>query len=406
MFKDFALQIGTKFVFGRDAECKVGAELAQLGAGKALIHHDGSSYLEDTGLLPAIRNSLAAEGIGYVELAGVQPNPRLSLVREGIDLAKRIGVDAVLAIGGGSAIDSAKAIALGAASDCDVWDYFTGAATPTRTLPVAVVLTLPASGSESSQVAVINNTEKGMKLLVSAPVVRPALAFMNPKLSTTLPAFQTACGIVDMFSHICERYFTDDPEFGVIDGMAEAVLRTLCDIGPKCLAEPDNYDHRAQIMWISTIAQNNTLGVGRDQDWSTHIIGNELSALYDIPHAATLSIVMGSWMRVACTGNPARFARYAREVFGLEDEAGDVSTLASRGIEATEAFFRSLGMPVSFIEFGVPTNEVDRMLDNIEFFGPDQAIGSVARLNRDDCRRVYEAAFEGAQTSKTPEATP
>lgn len=406
MFKDFALQIGTKFVFGREAECKVGAELAALGAGKALIHHDGSNYLEDTGLLPAIRNSLAAAGIGCVELAGVQPNPRLSLVYEGIDLAKRSGVDAVLAIGGGSAIDSAKAIALGAASDRDVWDYFTGAAVPNRTLPVAVVLTLPASGSESSQVAVINNVEKGMKLLVSAPVVRPVLAFMNPRLSTTLPAFQTACGIVDMFSHICERYFTDDPEFGVIDGMAEAVLRTLCDIGPKCLAEPDNYGHRAQIMWISTIAQNNTLGVGRDQDWSTHVIGNELSALYDIPHAATLSIVMGSWMRVASAGNPARFARYAREVFGLEDEAGNLSTLACRGIEATEAFFRSLGMPVSFREFDVPTNEVDRMLDNIEFFGPDRAIGSVARLNRDDCRRIYEAAFEGAQTCQTPEATP
>lgn len=401
MFQDFAIRIGTEFVFGRDAETQVGARLAALGATRVLVHHDGGDYLRSTGLLDRVLASLTAAGLETIELGGVQPNPRLSLVREGVALAVSSGVDAVLAIGGGSVIDSAKAIALGAATpERDVWDYFTGAATPERTLPVGVVLTVPASGSESSQVTVVNNEEEHLKLLVSDPVVRPALALMNPALTTTLPAFPTACGIVDMFSHICERYFCADEDFGVIDRMAEGALRTLVEVGPRCLADLNDYECRAQIMWISSIAQNNTLGVGRDQDWSTHTIANELSALYDTPHGATLSIIMGSWMRVAAARAPKRFARFAQEVFGLRNEWMDNADLAARGIEATEAFFRALGMPVCFADLDLPRDGVETMLDRIEFFGADQAIGSVARLDRDDCRRIYELAFDGPQATK------
>lgn len=390
--RDFTITIGTTFVFGHDAETAIGGELAARGASRALIHHDGGSYLERDGLLASVRASLAAAGIGYVELGGVKPNPRLTLVRDGVDLARDEGVDVVVAIGGGSVIDSAKAIALGAAGEADVWDYFTGAAPAETSLPVAVVLTCPASGSESSQVSVINNEDEHLKLTLSVPVLRPAIAFMNPALSASVPAFPTACGIVDMFSHICERYFSADDEIGVIDRMAEGALRTLVDVGPRSLRDLEDYDLRAQIMWISTIAQNNTLGVGREQDWATHLIANELSALYDTPHGATLSIIMGSWMRVAADRNPMRFARYATEVFGISRLDRDERELAAAGIEATEAFFRALSMPVCFADFGLDGRDIDAMVERIEFTGPDLAIGSVARLDRAAVRRVYRMA--------------
>lgn len=417
MIKDFDLHIGTAFVFGRDAERRVGGELAARGVRRVLIHHDGGAYLEASGLLEAVRHSLDDAGLTHVELGGVQPNPRLGLVREGIALAHSERVDAIVAIGGGSVIDSAKAIGIGAVAGdgVDVWDFFTGAARPTRTLPVAVVLTLPASGSESSKVVVVNNEDEHRKMLVSLPVVRPELAFMNPALTVSVPAYPTACGIVDMFSHVCERYFSDDCDWGVADRMCEGVLRTLVDVGPRCMADPASYALRAEIMWISTIAQNNTLSIGRDEDWSTHVIGNEISALYDTAHGATLSIVMGSWMRVAAERAPLRFARYAHEVFGLgpadwesqsdgtgggahgqgcADRMGAARDLAHAGIAATEAFFRSLDMPVGFADAGLAPSDADieTMLDQIAFYGDDRAIGAVARLDRDDCRRVLRMA--------------
>lgn len=394
MFQDFSLCIGTAFVFGHDAERHIGAELASRDCSKVLIHHENGDYLTRSGLLETVKGDLREAGVDYVELSGVQPNPRLSLVRTGIELARRNAVDAVLAIGGGSVIDSAKAIALGACMDGDVWNCFTGTARPHSTLPVAVILTNPASGSESSGVSVINNEEEHSKRLVSDPLIRPVLALMNPRITCSVPAFPTACGIVDMFSHICERYFTADVEFGVIDHMAEGALRTLVDLAPRCLGDLTNYEYRAQIMWISTIAQNNMLGVGREQDWATHTIANELSALYDIPHGATLSIIMGSWMRQVYAANPHRFARYAREVFGICNESMDLEELAVQGIVATEGFFCSLGMPVSFHDFEVPTDGVERMLDALPFNGPGRTIGSVSRLDRDACRNIYRDAFQ------------
>ena len=240
MLQDFNICINTNFVFGKDVQNQIGSKLKQMGIQKVLIHHDNGKFLYDGGLLDRIKKQLSQEGIESLELGGVLPNPRLSLVREGIYLAKKEQVDMVLAIGGGSVIDSAKAIGLGAVSDTDVWDYFTGAEIPERSLPIGVILTCPATGSESSDVAVINHVELGKKLLVSSPVIRPAVAFMNPQLTCSLPPFLTACGVVDMFSHVCERYFTPDLEIGVIDRMAEGILKTLVDIGPRVLQEPDN----------------------------------------------------------------------------------------------------------------------------------------------------------------------
>lgn len=393
MLQDFNICIDTKFVFGKDAQNQIGRELKQMGIHKVLIHHDNGKFLYDTGLLEQVEKLLEQEGIETLELGGVQPNPRLSLVREGIALAKKEQVDLVLAIGGGSVIDSAKAIGLGAVTDTDVWEFFTGNAVPERSLPTGVILTCPATGSESSAVTVVNNTDVGMKLLVSNPVVRPAITFMNPELTYSLPKFLTACGVVDMFSHVCERYFTPDSEIGVIDRMSEGILKTLVEIGPKVLEEPSNYSYRAEIMWIGTIAHNNTVGIGRIQDWATHEIGNELSALYDTPHGATLSIIMGSWMRYIYQKSPERFARYAKEVFGVEWTKENTLEAAYAGILKTEEYFRSMGMPVSFGDFKVPTDEVEKMLDRIAFRGEDDSIGGIVRLNREDCRRIYEMAF-------------
>lgn len=393
MLQDFNICIDTKFVFGKDAQNQIGRELKQMGIHKVLIHHDNGKFLYDTGLLEQVDKLLKQEGIETLELGGVLPNPRLSLVREGISLAKEEQVDLVLAIGGGSVIDSAKAIGLGVVTDTDVWEFFTGNAVPEKSLPTGVILTCPATGSESSAVTVVNNTDVGMKLLVSNPVVCPAIAFMNPELTYSLPKFLTACGVVDMFSHVCERYFTPDSEIGVIDRMSEGILKTLVEIGPKVLEEPSNYSYRAEIMWIGTIAHNNTVGIGRVQDWATHEIGNELSALYDTPHGATLSIIMGSWMRYVYQKSPERFARYANEVFGVEWTKENTLEAAYAGILKTEEYFRSMGMPVSFGDFKVPTDEVEKMLDQIAFRGEDNSIGGIVRLNREDCRRIYEMAF-------------
>lgn len=394
MLNDFEIQIATKFVFGRDAEKKTGSELALLGVSKALLHYDGGDYLETSGLLDAVRTSLADAGIAFVELGGVMPNPRLSLVREGIELVRREGVEAIVAIGGGSSIDSAKAIGLGAASSEDVWDFFTGKAVPKVTLPVAAVLTCPASGSESSQVVVVNNDEEHAKLLVSNPVVRPAIALMNPELSVTLPPRQTACGLVDMFCHICERYFCDATEFGILDRMSEAALRTIVDIAPGIMANPRDYALRSEAMWVGTIAQNNSLGMGRNQDWVTHALSNELSAQYDTPHGMTISAIMPAWMRYVYRENPRQFARYAREVFGIRSESMDVEELALAGIEATVDLFRLLEMPVSMKELGIGLEDLDAMLDAVEFYGDDCAIGSVKRLTRDDCACIFRMAAE------------
>lgn len=393
MLQNFDICIGTNFIFGKDTEKRVGAELAKLGVKKVLIHHDNGKFLYDTGLLEEIKKELQKCGIQSAELGGVLPNPRLALVYEGIDLAKKENVDFVLAIGGGSVIDSSKAIAIGSLFNGDVWDLFTGKDEVKRTLPVGVILTCPATGSESSIVSVVNNTEVGMKLLISDPLIRPKIVFMNPELTFSLPKFLTACGIVDMFSHTCERYFTPDEEIGVIDCMAEGILRTLVQIGPKVLKEPTNYSYRAEIMWIGTIAHNNTIGIGRVQDWATHELGNELSALYDTPHGATLSIIMGSWMKYVSKQKPERFARYAKEVFGVEWDEMNTLQAAYEGIKRTEDFFNKMGMPVSFSEFHINTDRIEKMLDQIEFRGSDHAIGGIVRLNRNDCKKIYEMAF-------------
>lgn len=390
---DFDFCVETNFIFGRGAQARIGAELAKIGASRVLIHHDSGRFLTETGLLQGICEDLQKHNIAYAELGGVKPNPRLTLINQGIDLAREEKIDFVLAIGGGSVIDSAKAIAAGALYSGDVWDFYTQNLPVQAALPIGVLLTNPATSSESNGTSMVNNEEKGEKRMLITPYIRPKIAFMNPELTFSIPRFVTACSITDMFSHVCERYFSPDEEIGVTDRMEEGVLKTLLDIGPKLMEEPGDYFLRANAMWIGTIAHNNTLSVGRRTDWATHLLGNELSALYDTPHAATLSIIMGSWMRYVYKQKPLRFARYAKEVFGINWDGQNTLQAAQEGIEATEAFFKSMGMPVSFADYKVPTDAVEDMLDRIPFEGEDASIGGIVRLNRADAKAIFEMAF-------------
>ncbi|EEI27846.1 iron-containing alcohol dehydrogenase [Corynebacterium glucuronolyticum] len=405
MISDFSWHLNTHFEFGANSHRKVGTVFSDAGITRVLIHHSGGSYL-DTPLQKSVDastvgnaqtlkeeviSSLTDSGIEYVELSGVVPNPRIGLVREGIELVRQENLNGILAIGGGSVIDSAKAIGIGSCYRGDVWDLFEGCAAAASTLPVGAVVTNPASGSESSQAIVINNSIVGKKLTFSDPVCRPAFAFMNPSLTLSLPKFPTACGIVDMFSHICERYFTSSTDFGVLDGMAEGALREVVTLGTELVNDLRSYKLRSEIMWAGTIAQNNIFGVGREQDWSTHLIANELSAVYDIPHGATLSVIMPSWMEYVRGANPQRFERFAREVFGIRIE--DSEEAISAGIQSVRDFFAALGMPISLHELDLNSVNTDQMVANIEFADVGQSIGSLKRLTREDCRSIFERSI-------------
>lgn len=393
MLQNFNLCIDTNFIFKKDAQKDVGYELQKINIESVLIHHDNGAFLYASNMLQNIVDDLKKHSIEVYELGGVLPNPRLTLVQDGITLVKEKEIPFILAIGGGSVIDSAKAIAIGALYEGNVWDFYSKGIKPVKSLPVGVILTCPATGSESSNVSVVNNAELGEKYLTSASVMRPKIVFMNPELTYTLPGFLTACGIVDMFSHVCERYFSPDEEIGVIDRMSEGILRTLVNIGPKVLKEPTNYSYRAEVMWIGTIAHNDTVGIGRVQDWATHEIANELSALYDAPHGATLSIIMASWMRFTHKKNPMRFARYAKEVFSVNWDGSNTEEAAALGIEKTEEFFKQLNMPISFHDFKIPSEGITHMVDKIQFSGADKSIGAIVRLNREDVTNIFHMAL-------------
>ena len=390
---NFVFYSPTEFVFGKATEMQVGALARKHGARKVMIVYGGGSVVR-SGLLDRVKQSLREAGIEYCLMGGVQPNPVDTKVYEGIEFCRREQADMLLPVGGGSVIDTAKAIAAGVLYEGDFWDFYIGKAKVTKALKVAVVLTIPAAGSEGSGNTVITKLDGLQKLSLRVPeVLRPVFSIMNPELTCSLSRFLTSCGVIDMFSHVCERYFTPDDEIGVIDRMSEGILKTLVDLGPRVLKEPRNYSYRAEIMWIGTIAHNNTVGVGRVQDWATHEIGNELSALYDTPHGATLSIIMGSWMRYVYKNKPERFARYAQEVFGVKWEPENTIEAAYQGILRTEDFFKHMGMPVSFHDFKIPTDGTEEMLNRIAFSQEDHCIGGIMRLNREDCQKIYQMAF-------------
>lgn len=339
---DFTFSNVTKIVFGRGAEERAGKEAALWGK-KVLLHY-GGGHIVRTGLKDRVVDSLKEAGLEIVELGGAQPNPRLSLVREGIELARKEQVDLILAVGGGSAIDSAKAIAIGVPYDGDVWDFYAGKAKAEESLPLGVVLTIPAAGSESSPSSVITNEDGWLKVGYGALVMRPKFALLNPELTFTLPAYQTACGVSDMMAHIMERYFTNEEDVGFSDHLCEAAMRSIIQEAPIAIAEPENYGARANIMWAGTIAHNDLLGMGRSEDWASHNIEHELSAIYDIAHGAGLSIVFPAWMKYVYKQNPERFVQFAVRVFGVEQDFHNPERTILEGIRRLEDFFHRIGL--------------------------------------------------------------
>lgn len=384
---NFVFQNTTKIIFGKETESLVGEQMSSIGK-KVLLHYGGGS-IKKSGLYDRVIKSLEEADIEIVELEGVKPNPRLSLVQAGIKVCKEQGVDSILAVGGGSVIDSAKAIAAGVMYAGDVWDFYTGKAEIKEALPVGVVLTIPAAGSESSGSSVITNEEGWYKKGAGASVLRPQFAILNPVLTYTLPDYQTACGAVDMYAHILERYFTNVQNVELTDRMSEAVMKVIIENAPKVLQDPKGYDARAEIMWAGTLAHNDLLGTGRVGDWSSHDIEHEISGIYDIAHGAGLAIVFPAWMTYVYKHDIPRFAQYANRVWNIDINPFNMEQAALEGIKRTKEFFKSMGMPVSLKDADIPVDRIPEMARKGTENGP---LGQFVALYEKDVAAILELA--------------
>ena len=390
--QDFEYYTPTKVVFGRNAESKLGALVAEQGCKKVLIHYGGGSAVR-SGLIDRVKTSLDAAGIGHVELGGVVPNPRISLVYKGIELCRAEGVDFILAVGGGSVIDSAKAIGYGLCYDGDVWDLYEHTATATACAPIGSVLTIAAAGSEMSNSSVISKEEGDLKRAYDDDLARPKFTVMNPELTMTLPDYQTACGCTDILMHTMERYFTRDGGMQVTDAVAEGLMRTVIENAHILHGDPQNYEARAEIMWSGSLSHNGLTGCGTDGgDWSCHMLEHELGGMYDVAHGAGLAAVWGSWARYVLEGNEARFAQFAVNVMGVEPGADDREA-ALAGICAMEDFYRSIGMPTNCSELGIePTDDELAELARKCKASTGGSIGSARVLTEPDMLAIYRMA--------------
>ena len=389
---NFTFYSPTYFVFGKDEENNAGKYVKRFGGSKVLIHFGGGSA-ERSGLLNRIRASLTGEGIAFVELGGVRPNPRSGLVYQGIELCRREKVDFVLAVGGGSSIDSAKAIALGALYDGDFWDFYQGKPV-TQALPVGVVLTIAAAGSEGSGDSVITHENGMFKRATGGEAMRPKFSVLNPALTQTLPAYQTACGATDIIAHLYERYFTNTRDVETTDRVIEGLMLAMIHETPRAIADPDDYQARANIMWAGMLAHNDCCGVGREQDWSSHTIEHELSATYDCAHGAGLAVIFPAWMKYTMKHDVMRFAQVAVRVWGRQMDFQHPERTALAGIEAFESFLKSIGMPTRFADLGAREEDIPAMA-HVACYGDvrDGAFGSFVKLNEEDVNAIYRLAL-------------
>ncbi len=377
----------TTFVFGRDAEHKTGDYARQFGLKKAMIHYGGGSVVR-SGLLDRVKASLDQAGVAWIELGGVQPNPRDSLVYTGIELGRKENVDLILAVGGGSAIDSAKAIAAGIPYAGDFWDFYVGKAQVASSVPVATVLTIPAAGSEGSPSSVITRENGLLKRGLTAQSLRPLFSILNPELTFTLPPYQTACGSADIMSHVFERYLTNTKDVEFSDRLCESVLQTMIQDVPRVLAKPDDYGARSNIMWAGMIAHNDIVGVDREQDWSSHDIEHELSALYDVTHGAGLAVVFPAFMRYTMKHDVMRFAQLAVRVWGCEMDYQNPERTALQGIDRLVAFYRSIGLPTTFEELGAKAEDIPLMASKLNLVA-GRRLGSFNPLTTADVEAIY-----------------
>ena len=378
----------TFFAFGKAKENETGKLVNRFGGTRVLIHYGGGSVLK-SGLLERVKASLVASNIHYVELGGVMPNPRSGLVYQGIEICKRENIDFILAVGGGSVIDSAKAIAIGALYDGDFWDFYCGKRVE-NAIAVGTVLTLSAAGSEGSNGSVITHENGMLKRACGSDTMRPLFSILNPELTCTLPAFQTACGATDMMAHVMERYFTNTQNVEITDRLCEGILLSIIAETPKALANPNDYDSRANLMWAGMVAHNDICGVGRDADWSTHQIEHELSGLYDVAHGAGLAVMFPAWMKFVMHHNVMRFAQFAVRVWGCEMDFQCPENTAKQGILKYEQFLTSIGMPIRFSELGANAEDISLLVKTLGL--GNKTLGSYVKLSEEDVRKIYELA--------------
>ena len=391
--KDFNFYAPTRVVFGREAEEKLPQLIQQYGGGRVLVHYGGGSA-KRSGLLDKVFGMLTEAGIQYVELGGVVPNPLLSKVREGIDLCRKEHVNFILAVGGGSVIDSAKAIGYGVGYPGDVWDFWDGKAVPQTCLPIGVMLTIPAAGSEMSSSCVITNDEGMLKRGVNSDLCRCKFAIMNPERTYTLPPYQTAAGATDIMMHTMERYFSKYEDALLTDAIAEALLRTVKDAVPEVLKNPEDYRHRAAIMWASSLSHNDLTECGTEKDFACHKLEHELSGLFGVTHGAGLAAIWGSWARYVMDKHLNRFVQFAVNVMGVTNDFTDPRATALKGIEAIECFFRAIGMPVSIPELigrEATDEEIDEMVRKCSRDGK-MKIGAMEVLIPVDMLKIYRMA--------------
>ncbi|MBR6401881.1 MAG: iron-containing alcohol dehydrogenase [Eubacterium sp.] len=387
--ENFTFYSPTFFAFGKGTENQAGEYVKQFGGTKVLIHYGGGSVVR-SGLLDRVKASLEKEGLEYVELGGVKPNPRSGLVYEGIDLCKKEEVDFILAVGGGSTIDSSKAIAAGVVYDGDFWDFYQGK-TVEEALPIGTILTISAAGSEGSPDSVITKEEGMFKRGASGNALRPKFSILNPELTQTLPPYQTAAGATDIMAHLYERYLTNSTEVEVTDRLIEALLLTMKYEAPRVIADPNNYEARANIMWAGMMAHNHSCGVGRSQDWNSHVIEHELSALYDCAHGAGLAVTMPAVFRYVMNHDVMRFAQVAVRVWGCEMNFEHPEVTALEGIDAFQKFLISLGMPKNFDELGAKEEDIPKLVEVLcRGDGRDGTISGFVTLNEEDCKKIYQ----------------
>jgi len=379
----------TYFIFGKDRECEVGAYIRKFGGSRVMLVSYGGNIMAE--LMGRVRSSLAKEGLEVTELSGVKPNPRSGLVYEGIELCRKNKVDFLLAVGGGSVIDTAKAVAMGTVYDGDFWDFFSGKAQLTKALPIGTIQTLAGTGSEGSPDAIITNEKTMDKSAAGNDCIRPRFSVMNPALTQTLPPFQTACGVTDIISHALERYFTNTPDVELTDRLLEGVVLTMLHEGRRVMENPANYEARANIMWAGMVVHNDIMGVGRQQDWNSHHLEHVMSSLYDCAHGAGIAVIMPAWMEYCVKHHdPMRMAGLASRVFGCEMDYADPARTAMDGVRAFRVFLKSIGMPLNFAGVGADPKDIEKLVE-MNHVGSGKTKGFV-ELDAAAIREIYELA--------------
>ena len=387
--RNFNYKNGTELIFGKETENQVGS-LVKNYASKILLHFGGGS-IKKSGLYDKIIASLKKENIEVFELGGVKPNPRVSLVREGINICRENNIDFILAVGGGSVIDSSKAIAAGVNYEGDVWDLFLGTPINHKCLSVATVLTIPAAGSETSTGSVITNEDGLYKRSIGHPTLRPVFSILNPELTYTLPKYQTSCGIADMFAHILERYFTNEPNVDLTDRLCEGTMKAIIDNALRLNIDPMDYNARAEIMLSGTVAHNDSLSMGRLGDWASHDIEHELSGIYDIAHGAGLSIIFPAWMKFVYKHDVNRFAQFANRVFNIDININNLEETALKGIEALENFFTEIELPTRLSHVGIDDSRIAEMAKKLVAHS-DHA-GNFVEIREKEAYEIYKLAL-------------